>query len=451
LRNLFLKQSFRALTTAIAMNFSKERTTNQENSNSAGYSFWIMISASLLTLGITFFILNTSLPFAVKTALFGGVVLTYLIFNGIFYYLQNRGIKNAEPEDEASNIETEESFTAEEKEKLHVLEEANSFFATSLKPADMFRLVSNRVADLIPFTACVLFLADESKSKLKVSLAVGENAADFLGLKTDCHQGLAGKVFLSRQTQLDENLSFEKTFLSAETSKNFKTAVAAPLTGNDLEVYGVLALYSAENNFDSKTVRLMNAIASRVSPLLQNSLTFERNLENALTDPLTNLPNERAFYLVLENQVAESQRLREQRPLTVLSIDIKKFDEINRKHGFGAGDEILSLAAKIIKSQLRQMDFLARSRSDEFLAILPTASEEITRVIIDRIEKAFRLNPFEAGNDESVNVQLNFGSASFIKDGETAQDLLKRAILKKQEAKSDIKSSVLYFPQEFVN
>ncbi len=46
------------------------------------------------------------------------------------------------------------------------------------------------------------------------------------------------------------------------------------------------------------------------------SIAYERTQANALTDATTDLPNERAFYLVLENQVAEAQRNRGERPLT---------------------------------------------------------------------------------------------------------------------------------------
>ncbi|HEX9963019.1 MAG TPA: GGDEF domain-containing protein, partial [Pyrinomonadaceae bacterium] len=200
-----------------------------------------------------------------------------------------------------------------------------------------------------------------------------------------------------------------------------------------------------------KSVALIEAVGERISPLFLSSIAFERNLENALTDNLTSLPNERAFYLVLENQIAESQRFREQRPLAVLSIDIQNFDEINKRFGHVRGDQILSYAAKMIKGQLRQMDFLSRSTGDEFLAVLPTASEEITEIIINRIGKAFALSPFELTKSEREFIKLNFGAASFLKDGETAQELLRAANLKKQQSKKTGKSSILWFPREYVN
>ena len=197
---------------------------------------------------------------------------------------------------------------------------------------------------------------------------------------------------------------------------------------------------------------ILEAVASRIVPLLSGSLAFEKSLSNALTDALTNLPNERAFYLVLENKIAEAQRLSEKRQLTVLVMDIRNFRDINEQYGHSTGDKILTFGAETIKNQLRQMDFLARSSNDEFFAVLPTASEEITEEIIKRIERAFVLNPYKIAHEENVHLQISFGAATFLQDGETAQELLHLALVKKKQSKSDDKNNqVLFFPKEFIN
>lgn len=165
---------------------------------------------------------------------------------------------------------------------------------------------------------------------------------------------------------------------------------------------------------------------------------------------MTNLPNERAFFMILESQVAESQRYRE-RPLTVLAIDIKDFSSANLKFGHAAGDRILEFTAELIKENLRRMDFLARSINDEYIVILPTASEKTALDIIDRIKAGVTKTQFEVSPGETYAVWLNFGWATFWKDGETAQQLLQNAQLRKRQAKSAEPSKVLWFPKEYVN
>ncbi|MDQ3321368.1 MAG: sensor domain-containing diguanylate cyclase, partial [Acidobacteriota bacterium] len=291
-------------------------------------------------------------------------------------------------------------------------------------------------------------------TRLKIALVAGENAQSLKNLEIDSHKGLAGKTFLARQSQTDENLVFDKNiFDSAAALKNLTSAVSVPvMRGADADAFGLLVLYGdKEKTFNQSSRKLLESVAERVAPLFSNSLAFERNVANSLTDALTNLPNERAFYLVLENQIAESQRFREERPLTILTVDIKNFAGLNERFGHAAGDRILTFAADLIKEQLRQMDFLARSASDEFLAVLPTAPNKTAAEIVGRVEKAFAAKPFETSRQEKTYLLLNFGIATFLKDGETAGQLLQVAYLRKQQAKAPGKSSVLLFPKEFVN
>jgi GGDEF domain-containing protein len=89
--------------------------------------------------------------------------------------------------------------------------------------------------------------------------------------------------------------------------------------------------------------------------------------------------------------------------------------------------------------------------SDEFLAVLPTAAEKVALEIIERIERVLITTPFEISDKEYTNIQFNFGWATFWKDGETAQQLLQNALLRKQQSKSIEPSKVLWFPREYVN
>ena len=163
------------------------------------------------------------------------------------------------------------------------------------------------------------------------------------------------------------------------------------------------------------------------------------------------MPNERAFFLVLENQLAESLRHRHDRPLTVLTIDIKNFADVNQTCGFAVGDRMLVFTAENLTSQLRKMDFLARSTNDEFLLVLPTASEKFAGEIIDRIQAHFAAATFGISESEETKVWLNFGWATFWRDGETADQLLRSARVRKQQSKAEEPTKVLWFPKEYVN
>ena len=410
------------------------------------YNYIYPAVVSLAALTCTFLISNSGLSVGERAALFAAIVAGYIFFTVIFYLMQDRDLFSRK-----SQKAPADPFTEEVEEKLLILEEASEFFAATLKPADMFRLVTGRIGELIPFSTCVLFLIDEEKKHLKIAQAVGEKAECLKNLAILCDEGLAGKTFQSRKAQTDEKLSQDKKVFSGETLHGLGSAIAVPLIRGG-EVFGVLQIFGAkEKCFDAGSLALLEAVGERIVPLLTGSMAFERNLQNALTDSLTNLPNERAFYLVLENQIAEAQRFPEKRNLTVLVMDIKNFGDMNRTYGHSTGDRILAFAAGAIQKQLRRMDFLSRSTGDEFFAVLPTADDDITEKIITRIERAFVLEPFQITEDEKIHIGLSFGFASFLTDGDTANQLLKIAVLKKRQSKTDQENKILWFPKEFVN
>lgn len=414
---------------------------------SYGHGQLLLIILSLFALAATFLLAVSNLSYSSRIASFAGILFLYLAACVSIYFRQppitGPEMSVVDGGDTAAESDLEN--------RLFALEEANRYFGTSLKPADMFRLVASRVKELVPFAACVLLFIDDKTLEPKVAYADGDNAERLKDHSIHYGKGLAGKCAVSRKPQIDASLLLERTAMPASALEKFGSVIAVPLFSG-LEVFGVLQLYSSEaQKFDEDSLSILEAVSERAAPLFLSSRAFERTLSNAMTDSLTNLPNERAFYLLLENQVAESQRYRDERPLTILALDVRNFTELNQQFGHTTGDRILSFASEIIKGQLRKMDFLARSVNDEFLAVLPTAPEKVALEIIERIERVLVTTPFEISDKEYTNIQFNFGWATFWKDGETAQQLLQNALLRKQQSKSIEPNKVLWFPREYVN
>ena len=268
---------------------------NINSVKSTRYSYLYLAVISVLALGSTFALTNFDLPISVKTSIFATIVAVYLVGFSLFYIFQSK------PGFSKSQIGANDNpFNFEVEEKLLILEEASEFFAATLKPADMFRLISGRVGEIIPFATCALFLCDEQKSHLKINQVAGEHIRQLKNLSILISEGLAGKTFQKRQPQIDKNLSEDRKVFSSETLQNLKSAIAVPLVRGG-EVFGILQLFAnEETSFDDNSLLLLEAVGERIIPLLIGSMAFERNLLSAMTDSLTNLPNERAFFLVLE-------------------------------------------------------------------------------------------------------------------------------------------------------
>ena len=396
---------------------------------------------------LTFILAVSSIAYSYKIAGLAAIAALYLVIC-VWLYKHLRA--------DAANLKTNESGGAFElndeiHEKLLALGEANQFFGSSLNATDMFRLVSSRVGEIFPFAASALFVPDATAENLTIAQFEGRNADVMQNLEIDLSEGLSGKAFASGVIEIDEELMFDRWAMAAENLEGFRSAAAIPLL-LDEKVFGVFVLFMdrAIKN-DENTLDLLGSICEHVTPVFRSSMAFEQSISSALTDALTGLPNERAFYMILENQLAESMRYRDERPLTVLAIDIKGFAEVNEDLGHRTGDRMLEFTGERIKEQLRKMDFLARTGNDEFAVILPTAGEKTALEIMDRIKIVFAETPFAFSEEENVKIWLNFGWATFWKDGETANQLIRNAQLRKQQAKSEEPAGVLWFPKEYVN
>lgn len=337
------------------------------------------------------------------------------------------------------------------KDRLTALDEANEVFGSSLNALDMFRLVSSRVAEILPFAASVLAVPHDSGKELRFIHCDGANAEDLRDVEIDITSSLAGRAFGTGKIVIENGILTDGKLIAAESLAGFTSSAAVPLMYGT-KPFGVFQLYFSEPiDRDDDTIKLLEAIGEHVAPIFRSSLAFERTLSSALTDPLTGLPNERAFFMVLENQLAESLRHREERPLTILSIDIRDFGAVNSMLGHAVGDQMLGFAGAHIGEHLRKMDFLARTVNDEFSIILPTANEKTAFEIIDRIRAGFEKNEFEISDGEGVVIALNVGWATFWKDGETAEQLIRAAQQRKRQSKSEMPADVLWFPKEYVN
>lgn len=427
------------------MSFSNKRTSTTI-SGDTGFT----VQAALIAFGLaapfaTYAIAVSSLHQDTKVTLLVGMSIVYLAIC-VWTLSQIRKTRGSVLVERAGG-----EPISDLEQKLLALEDAREFFGSSLKPADMFRLVANRVNEITPFAACMLLTKDAESGLLKVVQAFGARAGQFENQFISADESLAGLGLMSVEIETTSDLTNDLKVFPQGSLEGFGSSAVLPLA-HDGDAFAVFQIFfNGSEALTEDTRDKLFAINERISPLFLGSMAFERSLSNALTDPLTKLPNERAFYMVLENQLAESHRSRDERPLTVMAVDIKNFDELNRDHGHAAGDRALSFAAEKISSQLRKMDFLARSMNDEFLIVLPKASERTANEVMDRIQSCLVNAPMTIAEDEQVKLWLNFGFATFWKDGETSQQLIQGAFMKKQQAKSEDPGNLLMFPKEYVN
>jgi len=172
-------------------------------------------------------------------------------------------------------------------------------------------------------------------------------------------------------------------------------------------------------------------------PVSATSFDIDRPaLSKSLTDPITGLPNERALEIVLENQLTESRRHPEERPLGLVSLEIRDLAAIGDDHGPETVDRMIAFFAENLLFVVRTLDFVVRV-GDEFYVVLPSAGEAALVEATGRIAKQFDDLFLEADASRSIPVRPYFGWAVYPQDGETADKLVRAAMLQKEQTKAE--------------
>jgi diguanylate cyclase (GGDEF)-like protein/putative nucleotidyltransferase with HDIG domain len=322
----------------------------------------------------------------------------------------------------------------EAQREVFALHEIAQTIGSSLSLSDTVTLVANKLRSIVPFDTCVIFLVDSRSGKATAVHTVGEEAEMFAQRRMNVGDGITGWVIANARSMCNATPELDMVGLPEELVKRFRGVLVSPLLRED-GAFGAITLYSqSRTSYSAEHVRLLESVCQHASSALNNALTHERTRESALVDPLTELPNARGFYMMLEQRIAECQRMNRE-SLSVICMDIDDFKVINDKYGHSTGDRLLASVAGVIRRELRQMDILTRYAGDEFVAIMPMASSKMASTICDRIRSNVEEQLFSVRHGTMIGVGVSLGVACFPEDGETSEELLTAAARRMQTDK----------------
>ena len=325
------------------------------------------------------------------------------------------------------------SITQAQRE-VFALHEIAQTIGSSLNMHDTVTLISNKLRAIVPFDTCVIFIVDDRSGKAVAMHATGDHSDLFRLRRINIGEGITGWVIANSRSMCNSSPELDLVGLAEDISRGYRGVLVSPLIRED-GAFGAISLYSkGRTSYTSEHVRLLESVAQHAASALNNAITFERTKESALTDPLTELPNARGFYMMLEQRLAECQRLGRE-SLAVMSMDVDNFKEINDQWGHAIGDRLLASVARVIRKELRQMDILSRYAGDEFVAIMPMASQVMAEGIADRIRKLVAEHQFSVRAGKTAAVDISIGISCFPTDGETTEELLTSAARNMQRDK----------------
>ena len=154
-------------------------------------------------------------------------------------------------------------------------------------------------------------------------------------------------------------------------------------------------------------------------------VTVRKRLHDEIThqahfDVLTGLPNRRDFENVFEQEIARSARY--DRSLCVAMGDIDHFKEVNDTYGHDAGDAVLKELAELLRTRLRNSDYIARWGGEEFIILFPETSLDAAAELLNRLRASIAEHVVARIGRP---VTLSFGVSEFA-SADTPADVVKR-------------------------
>ena len=176
-------------------------------------------------------------------------------------------------------------------------------------------------------------------------------------------------------------------------------SLCVPLSRNGRDV-GVIWVEDPEDRLLPGRERLqaLRLFADQATTALASADQLATMTFLAEHDPLTQLPNRRAFIACLEELVADG------RSFALAFADVDGFKALNDRYGHAEGDAALASLAAILSGSLRDTDRAFRIGGDEFALVLRGADADQVASIVRRISATLAA---------SIDVRLNSLRASF--------------------------------------
>ena len=324
-----------------------------------------------------------------------------------------RAITEASSSTPTTSHPSEDRFEdiAASSEEMFTLFELASSLSSRMDIHDGTELIAKHLRRLIPSSACVFYLYDETVDELVANHASGEHASHIKGLRIPMGQRLSGWVAANRQTVRNSDPVLDLGESARGMMPRPRSCLSTPLVSGK-RLVGVLSLYSSSKDaFSEDHQRILEVVARQVSGPIFEARGAGQRRAGTLKDELTGLPNIRQLM-----EIMEAQRLDDElHPYCVILVQSSSDTPLTFS-------ESIATRISIVKRALRPADLLFSTSNGEVVALLLNTERAAGSAIARRLSEA-------AGNHERANGvwTMGIGFASAPTDGGSPGDILQVA------------------------
>jgi diguanylate cyclase len=256
------------------------------------------------------------------------------------------------------------------------------------------------------------FLADDSSAAAQAvraatadGLRLSQKEAD--RIKTEVGLPVAKTV----QTGVDPALfaaatqEVERFAAIVETQRAHAESYGADLTAGAEKLEsgegGVATLVAITRAMAERTKAVEDQLTAARDETMQLRVKLAEAGEEARSDPLTGLPNRRAF----EEKLAELERINANLSLAICDID--HFKRVNDNYGHAVGDRVLKAVAHTLRDNCAG-NMVARIGGEEFVVLFPGLAPDAAGQILDEARDILGARHFKLRETDQPLGQVTF-------------------------------------------
>lgn len=253
------------------------------------------------------------------------------------------------------------------------------------------------------------------KNSQREFLYVNNQTAELFGLPVEDIIGHKETDILPAEVAEHFHQSDSKVFETKEKQVIDEEVIGE--NGQSQRYLSIKVPYQAEGKLPA-----LIGFSSDVTELYQLKEEFKKQ---ANTDHLTQLFNRRYFIAHAEKEFSRAKRY--DHPLSLVSLDIDHFKQVNDQYGHPAGDEVLMTLAKRLTPILRNEDIFARIGGEEFSILLPETPINVALTVAERIRKLIENTHMIGEFPGEINITISLGVTCLSSKDNSFDQLFKRA------------------------
>ena len=211
-----------------------------------------------------------------------------------------------------------------------------------------------------------------------------------------------------------------KLKLKPEVARYLRSVMIVPIGLAQKNFGAIIIADSIVGAFGPKEKEVVTLLANQLALAVENDKVYRCLQEEAMTDALTGLYNQRYFRQALERTLNDFPRV------SLIILDVDYFKRLNDTYGHLVGDQVLRQMGMVLKQSIREGDIAARYGGEEFVVILPDTNSEVAYQIAERI----RINVMRQVliiEGQKIKLTISGGVSEFPRLAKSPEELLRQA------------------------